>query len=119
MNFVSKKRAIEDVLKPRFASAEVESNDEPAVGKLTIEGPYNTTGPGNTPSRQKVFICRPSSRNDEEACAGKILGAIARHAYRRPITQVDIARLLEPYKIGRNEGGFEAGIEMGLQRILV
>ncbi len=119
VNFVSKTRAIEDVLKPRFASAEVESNDEPAIGKLSIDGPYNTTGPGDTPSRRKVFVCHPSNRNDEEACAGRILSALARHAYRRKITEADVARLLEPYKLGRNEGGFEAGIQMALQRILV
>ena len=103
VNFISKNRAIEDVLKPRFASAEVESNDEPAVGKVTIEGPYNTTGPGDTPSRRKVFVCRPSNRN-EDSCARTIVGALARHAYRRKITEDDIARLLEPYKLGRNEG---------------
>src|SRR2546423_4242633 len=111
VNFVSKRRAMEDVLKPRLASAEVESNDEPGLGKVTIDGPYNTTGSGDTPSRRRIFLCRPSSTDDEESCAGKILTALARRAYRRQITDTDLSRLLEPYKIGQKEGGFEAGIQ--------
>ena len=119
VHFLSRKRATEDVLKPRFASAEVESDEEPSVGRLTIDGPHNTTGPGDTPSRRKIFVCRPASSTEEESCAGKILATLARSAYRRPITSLDVAHLLEPYRLGRSEGGFEAGIQMAVQRILV
>jgi hypothetical protein len=119
VNFINKPRAVEDVLKPHLASEEVESDDEPGIGKVTIDGPYNIAGPGDTPSRRRIFICRPTNRNDEEPCAAKILSTLARRAYRRPITDTDIARLLEPYKLERKEGTFEAGIEMALQRILV
>jgi hypothetical protein len=122
VNFFSKPRAVEDVLKPRLASAEVESDDEPAIGKVTIDGPYNIAGPGDTPSRRKIFICRPSNQGDragEESCAAKILTALARHAYRRPVTDADVPRLLAPYKQARTEGSFEAAIQMALQRILV
>ena len=119
VNFLSRKRAVEDVWAPRFSSTEVEADDEPAVGRVTVDGPYNTTGPGDTPSRRKIFVCRPSSNADQEACAGRILAGLARQAYRRPITEREIPSLLGPFRIGVTEGGFEAGIQMALQRILV
>jgi hypothetical protein len=119
VNFLGRKRAVEDVLSPRFSSTEVESNDEPAVGKVTVDGPYNTTGPGDTPSRRRIFVCRPAGSGEQESCAGKILAALARHAYRRPITDRDLPSLLGPFRLGRDEDGFEAGIQMALQRILV
>jgi hypothetical protein len=119
VNFISKTRAVEDVLKPRLASAEVESDDEPAIARVTVDGPYNTTGAGDTLSRRKIFICQPSRETEEEACAARILTNVARHAYRRLISDADAARLLEPYKLARRDGSFEASIQMGLQRILV
>lgn len=119
VHFLSRKRATENVLAPRFASQEVESNEEPGLGRVTIDGPYDVKGPGDTPSRRKIFVCRPVRGSEEEACAGKILAALARRAYRRPITEDDLLRLLGPFRLGRNEGGFEAGIQMAIQRILV
>jgi hypothetical protein len=74
---------------------------------------------GETPSRKKIFVCHPAGSQDEETCAKKILSALARRAYRRPVTGGDIEGLLGLYKMGRNEGGFEAGIGMALQKILV
>jgi hypothetical protein len=88
------------------------------LGLVTIDGPYHVKGSGDTPSRRKLFVCRPSSSRDEEACAQKILSNLARRAYRRPVTDGDVQRLLGLYKAGRSEGGFEAGIGMALQGIL-
>ncbi len=93
--------------------------DTPAVSQVSIGGPYNTKGLGETPSRRKIFVCRPANSADEPACASKILSGLARSAYRRPVTEGDIQPLLNLYKIGRKDGGFETGIEMALQRILV
>ena len=92
---------------------------EPGVASVSITGPYDATGIGETPSRDKIFVCRPSSAQDEEPCATKILSTLARRAYRRPLIEDDIQTLLAFYKAGHNEGGFEAGIGSALERILV
>ncbi len=90
----------------------------PAVDMVTITGPYNAAGSGETLSRQKIFVCRPSRSEEEAPCAKKILSALARRAYRRPVTDEDLQALLGLYEIGRSDGGFEAGIQLALQRIL-
>jgi hypothetical protein len=89
------------------------------VGSVSIAGPYDAKGSGDTPSRQKIFLCRPARREDEEACAARIITSMARRAYRRPIRTDEIPALLAPYNLARDEGGFEQGIRMALQRILV
>jgi mono/diheme cytochrome c family protein len=89
------------------------------VGSLSITGPYNIEGPGVTPSRERIFICRPGAANEEEACAEQIIAALARRAYRRPITAEDLPQLLGLYREAAAQGGFEAGVRMALQKILV
>ena len=89
------------------------------VGSLSVAGPYNVSGPGTTPSRDRIFTCRPAAPADEESCAGEIISALARRAYRRPVTSEDLPRLLDLYRQGAEHGGFEAGIRMALQKILV
>ena len=91
----------------------------PSVGSVTIRGPYDAKGPGETPARRKILVCRPSGSESEDACAKKILSTLARRAYRRPVTDEDLRALLNLYRPGRSEGGFEAGITMALQGILV
>lgn len=90
----------------------------PAVGSVAIYGPYEVVGPGDTPSRRKVFVCRPAQTMDEEACAKRILSTLARRAYRRPVNEIDIGALLVFYKTGRSKGSFEAGIQTALERLL-
>jgi len=90
----------------------------PALESVTIEGPFDAAGPGDTPSRRKIFSCRPSAVPREEACARTILSALGRRAYRRPVTADDVNTLIEFYRLGR-KNGFDAGIETALQRILV
>ena len=90
----------------------------PAVDAVTVTGPYNAKGSGETPSRQKIFVCSPARGEDEEPCAKKILSTLARRAYRRPLSQEDLQTLLSLYQTGRSDGGFEAGIQLALQRIL-
>ena len=72
------------------------------VGTLSIAGPYAAKGPGDTPSRRRIFVCRPSGEKDEEACATKIITTLARRAYRRPINKDEIPGLLTPYKTARD-----------------
>jgi len=89
------------------------------VGNVSVEGPFNQTGPGDTPSRAKIFICHPVAKSQQDACAKKILTTLARRAYRRPIVPDEIPSLLAPYREGKSEGGFESGIRLALERILV
>jgi len=90
------------------------------VDTLTIGGPFHPTGPGNTDSRKRIFICRPASGQPEEPCARQILTSLAHQAYRRPAGESDLAPLLRLFAAGRTSGGsFDAGIELALRGILV
>jgi cytochrome c551/c552 len=90
----------------------------PHVGAVTVTGPLHPTGVGNTPSRRRIFTCRPERPEKEQACAQEILANLARRAFRRPPSEADLDGLMTFYQSGRREGGFDAGIEAGLQRIL-
>lgn len=90
-----------------------------AVGSVTIGGPYAVTGLSNTPSRQRIFICRPATKDQEEACAEKILSALAGRAYRRPATHQDVETLLGFFHSSRKSGSFDAAIGAGIERILL
>jgi mono/diheme cytochrome c family protein len=89
---------------------------------VEISGPYDPSGPGNSPSRQRVFVCRPepgASVDEQATCARSILAPLARRAYRRPIADNDLEPLMAFYREGRDESGFDAGIERALRRLLV
>jgi hypothetical protein len=111
----------DNILKPFIRSNfdVLDYRGEPVVDRITIEGPLKATGPGDTPSRRKVFVCRPASGADEVPCAKKIISTLSRRAYRRPVTDNDMETLIGFYQLGRNNGGnFELGIEAAIQRIL-
>jgi len=91
----------------------------PAVYQISINGPYDSTGPGDTPSRRRIFVCRPAKPSDEEACAERILTTIMRRAYRRPVTGADLEPPMRFYRSAGAEDGFEAGIEAALSAVLV
>jgi Protein of unknown function (DUF1592)/Protein of unknown function (DUF1588)/Protein of unknown function (DUF1585)/Protein of unknown function (DUF1595) len=93
---------------------------------VEIAGPYDPTGAGESPSRQRIFLCRPdparspkASAANESGCASTILRTLARRAYRRPVVDADVQPLLAFYREGRQDGGFDEGIERGLRRLLV
>ena len=84
-----------------------------------IEGPYDVTGVSMTPSRERIFVCRPASAADEPGCADAIIGQLARRAYRRPVTAEDLEAPLAFYTRARERGErFDAGIRAALARIL-
>jgi mono/diheme cytochrome c family protein len=93
-------------------------NDRVSIDSVEIEGPFNATGSGDTPSRRRIFVCMPSARA-ETACATAIVTALARRAYRRPVTGRDTERLLRFYSAAREDGDFESGIRAALESILV
>ena len=92
---------------------------QPAVYEVSISGPHNATGPGDTPSRNRIFVCRPRGAGEEEGCVRRILRTLMRRAYRRPVTERDFESPLEFYRRARPTEGFEGGIEMALSSILV
>ncbi len=127
--FLKETSAAEGMFPPRsqatYAEARLGSMRErawadPAVSNVSVSGPYNAKGPGDTPSRRKIFVCSPAGAADEEPCARKILSTLARRAYRRPVTDAGVELLLGLYRNGRSDGGdFEAGIQMALEGLLV
>src|SRR5207248_11522226 len=90
---------------------------QPAVYSISINGPYAAQGPGDTPGRRRIFVCRPGSTAEEDGCANRILTTLARRAYRRPVTDADLQVPMKFYNDARAEGGFENGIEMALRSI--
>lgn len=91
----------------------------PVLGRIEIRGPYNPTGVSETPSRRRVFVCRPASPEYEPACATRILASVARRAYRRDISQADLRPLLATYSEARQESGFDEAIAAALRDILL
>jgi mono/diheme cytochrome c family protein len=91
----------------------------PHVENMTVTGPFNASGAGETPSRQRVFSCRPAKAADETGCATTIVSRLARLAYRRPVTAADISGLMAFYERGRRERDFDHGVELAIRGILV
>ncbi|HVZ19738.1 MAG TPA: DUF1592 domain-containing protein [Vicinamibacterales bacterium] len=91
-----------------------------AIDNVAIGGPYHVDGPGDTPSRRRIFVCHPSTASADDACAAKILESLARRAYRRPATHADVETLMAFYRKGRAAGaGFDDAIELAVERVLI
>jgi hypothetical protein len=93
-------------------------NGIPKVDYVKIQGPYQPTGPGDTPSRRRLLACRPAAASEEVGCARRILSTVARRAYRRPVTDIDMSPVMEMYQEGRKKGSFDLGIGQALQLVL-
>jgi len=91
----------------------------PYISSITILGPQKVSGTGNSPSRNRILACRPTTQAQEAACARQIITTLARRAYRGHVNDVDIQTLTTFYTNGRAEGSFEDGIESALERMLV
>ena len=90
----------------------------PHLEFLEVRGPFNSTGTSSTPSRRKIFTCRPTAPEEETLCARKIISRLASQAYRRPTTAEDLEGLMNFYRKGKGTGDFEAGTRDALQAIL-
>ena len=95
-----------------------EATGRPHLETVTILGPYQPRGAGDTPSRKRIFTCRPSTSADESRCARQILEPLTRRAYRRPVTDADLHPLLTFFAQGRAKRDFESGIQFALRRML-
>ena len=105
--------------------ATTEGSDAREVNGVSVEyvlvgGPFAAGGPGESESRRRIFRCRPAAGEAEEPCARQILRALARRAYRRPVSGADIDPLIDLFTVGRRDGAsFDDGIEMALSGVLV
>jgi len=91
----------------------------PAIYQVTITGPYEAQGPGDTPSRRRILVCHPASAEEEDQCARRILTTLMRRAYRRPVDDEDLKNPMQLYREARRQADFEAGIEAALSAVLV
>ena len=112
----------EGVLQPRQSGFALAVNDmpdgNPALDRVEVHGPLTVDGPGDTPTRRRLFTCTPAAEADERPCAAEILGTLARRAYRRPVSDDDVETLLDFFDIGRRGGSFDAGIGLAVERVL-
>jgi hypothetical protein len=124
--FLRKNHApVEDVIQPfEFSLFEPAVDGDPDwtfvphLASMAVTGPFNVAGIGDTPARERIFVCRPTSERDEETCAREILETLATRAFRHPVEREQLSTLMDFYATGREEGGFETGIELALRRIL-
>ena len=128
VSFVRRLAQVEGVLQPRQTSYALAVDQRyfgnASVQHVTVGGPYRVGGPGETPSRDRIFTCRPTRSEtaptpSEQSCAKAILSRLARHAYRRPVTDQDVQVLLGFFATGRKTGGFDDGMQFALERLLV
>ncbi len=91
----------------------------PAVYQVSITGPYAPQGVSDTPSRERLFVCRPTAQSGEESCAREILSTLMRRAYRRPVSDADLDGPMAFYREGRAGGDFDAGIGRALSAVLI
>lgn len=123
VSFVGSEAALEGMQRPTYAITSYEyAGDvtiDPGIGSLELRGPYNVTGRGDTPPRQRIFSCRPAEGTSEAECATEIISRLARRALRRPVSPETVGMLLGFFERGRARGDFDSGIEMALRRILV
>jgi hypothetical protein len=89
------------------------------ISALLVGGPYGGRVSNASPSRQRLYVCQPTDRRDDTACATKILSTLARRAYRRPPTSDEVQTLVAFYQASRAEGDFDAGIRAGVERVLM
>ena len=116
---------VDDLIAPiDYTLADTEYGDNagiyilPHVRDFSITGPYKVTGVSDTPSRRKIFVCRPTAPSDEIPCARRILANLATEAYRRPAGSEDVESLMEFYGEARKGHDFEAGIKAAIQALL-
>ena len=93
-------------------------NGNPQVDHVDITGPLQATNSGDTPSRRRIFTCKPLNAADETPCARKILSALAHRAYRGPVAATDLDSLMTFYETARKKNGFEAGVQNALHVML-
>ncbi|HWN39160.1 MAG TPA: DUF1592 domain-containing protein, partial [Gammaproteobacteria bacterium] len=124
--FIKKNHApVEDIIQPfDFSLFEPAVDGDPDwtfvphLASMSVTGPYSVTGVGDTAARKRIFVCQPADAREEPACARQIVETLATRAFRHPVDREQMSTLMEFYAAGREQGTFDAGIEMALRRIL-
>ena len=119
--FVGKPPVLSEQLNKPFLRSYVSANPQtglPDVDRLLITGPFDPARPTDTPSRARIFSCRPGTPAEESPCARSILSRLGRLAYRRPLDASELDRLLAFYDDERRHSDFEGGIELALRFML-
>jgi hypothetical protein len=112
------------MVRTRVAGVDSVFHTEPrtsGISQMTVVGPFNATGPGDSPSRKRLLVCAPATAAGEAGCAATILHALASRAYRRPVamTGPEMETLLQFYRAGRAAGTFDTGLQRAVARVLV
>lgn len=116
VTFVERNQARDEAtLRPRMRAR----GTQPAIASVLVSGPYEATGPGETPSRARIFVCRPANAAEELPCAKRILSTLLKRAYRHPMVAADLEDLMPFYTAGRAEANFDLGIQRALERMLI
>jgi hypothetical protein len=102
----------------RSSAGTYDNTGRPHIETLTVAGPFNPTGPGNTPSRQRIFSVVLRLVRRKMHARRRSSRSLSRRAFRRPVTKPEVARILEFYTTGREKGTFDTGIQLALRRIL-
>ncbi len=110
---------VKDTIKTEGIPPTREANFFEGVGNISVAGPYDVLGPGDTASRDRIFVCHPMATAEEGACAERIISSLARRAYRRPIAADDLPPLIALFRQGAAADGFAAGVRLALLKILV
>jgi len=120
--FIEKTSAQPDGVMQPYLRSNIDPEEQrgvPVIDNVSIGGPFNAQGPGDTPSRRMIFVCRPKSGAEEVPCAKKIIATLARRAYRKPVSDSEMERLMDFYQQGANAGGsFDQGIESAIRFML-
>jgi hypothetical protein len=126
VSFIKKADVAEGMLRPPYAVTSYEYAGDisvpTSIARVELRGPYDVKGRGDSPSRQRVFVCHPASGTtggSETSCARRITSTLARRAYRRPVTDADIKPLMAFFEQGRRGATFDDGIERVIRRVLV
>ncbi len=102
-------------MSPRYS----QKNFPRDVLQIDVAGPFSSSGVGKTPSRERIFLCKPKGGSSDTACARRIVASLARRAYRRPVTDADMTPLMRIYATERGQSDFEHGVEAAVEAILV
>jgi mono/diheme cytochrome c family protein len=123
VDFLNNPVEMEGMLRPKYGVTSYEYAGDatipPGIASIEIRGPYDVKGPGNSPSRERIFVCHPAAKGDEERCARQIVSTLATRAYRRPVGNEDLHPLMAVYNEARGKETFDGAIEMAVRRILV
>jgi Protein of unknown function (DUF1592)/Protein of unknown function (DUF1588)/Protein of unknown function (DUF1585)/Protein of unknown function (DUF1587)/Protein of unknown function (DUF1595) len=117
--FLARYAPVSSQLQQPYAAGQGGDPRPMGIYSVTVTGPFNPTGPGETPSRRLILTCHPSKPTEEAGCERNIILSLARRAYRRPVSRAESQDLLTAYEVGRGGGDFETGFGMAMRRMLM